>query len=83
MTTEGKLAILDKLVGMFAPCEGEFLGEHPEGTVIHGPGDRATIGFDTHFPVPWLVEDYGFTREEAEWLVREVHARQTSTTSED
>jgi hypothetical protein len=83
MTTEGKLALLDKLVDMFTPRKGDFLGVHPEDTVIVGPNDRALCGFDNNFPIAWLVEDFGLTQEEAEWLVREVHARQTSTTSED
>jgi hypothetical protein len=67
-------AVFEKLLGMFRQAR-RFL-DFPEGEVIHGPNDRALFGFETHFPKQWLVEDFGFTPEEAEWLVSRVHGRQ-------
>lgn len=65
--------LLKKVVGMFRLRKGQFLN-FPEGEVICGPNDRALVGFDTHFPITWLVEDFGFTEEEAAEFVRRVRS---------
>jgi hypothetical protein len=86
LTTEQKLSLLDKLVGMFQPYDNDgrpFMGVHAQHDVITGPADRAVVGFDTHFPVTWLVEDYNFTDHEARWLVDAVHARDKESTNAD
>lgn len=62
---------VDKIIRMFYPCTSEFLDFQKE-EVICGPNDRAVFGFDTNFPLQWLVEDFGFTQEEAEWFIRKV-----------
>jgi hypothetical protein len=62
----------EKIIAMFSPHEGKFLDFKAE-EVIQGPNDRALFGFDTNFPLEWLVEDYGFTEEEARWFISEVH----------
>ena len=64
--------VYKKIIAMFRPHDGEFLGFKGE-EVIQGPNDRAMFGFDTNFPLEWLVEDYGFTEEEARWFISEVH----------
>lgn len=63
---------IDKIIGMFTPRKGRFLMFNEED-VICGPDDRALVGFSTNFPICWLVDDYGFTEEEAKWFVRKVH----------
>ena len=67
-------SVLTKLVAMFRPATNRFLGHEPD-EVIHGPNDRAMIGFDTHFLPEWLCEDFDFTRDEADWLISRVHGR--------
>lgn len=61
--------VLAKLVRMFRPHEGKFLG-HDE--VIDGPNDRSIVGFENSFPKQWLMEDFGFTEDEAAWLIAAV-----------
>lgn len=61
----------EKIIAMFRPASCDFL-EFKAEEVIEGPNDRAFIGFDTSFPIKWLVEDYDFTKEEARWFVSEV-----------
>lgn len=61
-----------KVVAMFSPVEEDFLDFSKE-EVVQGPNDRAMYGFDTYFPVKWLVEDYGFTDEEARHFVNMVN----------
>lgn len=60
--------LMVKIIKMFSPVERDFL-DFPKEDVIQGPNDRAVIGFDTFFPIKWLVEDYGFTEEEAKMFV--------------
>ena len=62
-------SLLIKIIKMFYPSRSDFF-EHPKETVIQGPNDRALIGFDTYFPIPELVEDFGFTEEEAKTFVK-------------
>jgi hypothetical protein len=64
-------SVLAKLVGMFRPASDDFLG-YPASEVIHGPDDRALVGFPTNFPKAWLMEDFGFTEQESDWLIQEV-----------
>ena len=64
--------IFQKIIKMFEPCEEDFL-DFNKNEVIRGPNDRGYIGFDNYFPIPWLVEDYGFTVEEAKWFIGKVH----------
>lgn len=67
--------IFYKIIKMFRLSEDDFLNFNKD-EVIQGPNDRAMFGFDTYFPILWLVEDYGFTLEEAKWFVgkvRELH----------
>ena len=64
--------LLKKIVSMFRPATQNFLG-FKAGNCIHGPNDRGTFGFENTFPTEWLVEDFGFTEEEAEQFVRLVH----------
>ena len=67
-----KEIMLGKIIKMFQPHgEGKFLG-FDGSDVICGPNDRAMIGYDTFFPKQWLVQDHGFTEEEADWFVAEV-----------
>lgn len=58
---------IDKIIKMFTPCDDE---------IIFGPRDRGMYGIvgreEAFLPIKWLVEDYGFTREEAEWFVKKV-----------
>lgn len=65
-------AILGKLVRMFRPYDGDRFLDYPGSDTITGPSDRAMIGIDTYFPKEWLIEDYGFTDEEASWLISAV-----------
>ena len=65
--------VLNKIVGMFRPCVSEQFLDYDGREVICGPNDRAMIGFDTYFPKEWLVEDYGFTPDEADWLISRVN----------
>ena len=68
-----EISVLRKLVAMFSPHgPGQFLG-FPGEDVINGPNDRAMFGFDNRFPKQWLIEDFDFTPEEADWLVKAVH----------
>lgn len=66
-----KVPTYEKIMAMFTPIERDFLDFKAEET-IQGPNDRAIFGFDTNFPLKWLVEDYGFTEEEARWFIAEV-----------
>jgi hypothetical protein len=76
---ELKLAVLEKLVGMFGPFEeGDKFLDYPASEVICGPNDRALIGFNQNFPKQWLMEDFDFTEEEADWLIRAVRAKASS-----
>lgn len=59
---------VEKIIGMFRPG-GKFLGFTE---VICGPNDRAAFGYDTYFPKKWLIEDYNFTEEEADWFIGKV-----------
>ena len=70
-----------KVIAMFTPVESDFLGFSKE-EVIQGPNDRAIIGCDTYFPVKWLVEDYGFTDEEARHFVNMVNKKKGDVTQE-
>lgn len=54
---------------MFVPVD-EFL-DYKNG-VICGPNDRSLVGFDTYFLKEWLMEDYDFTDEEADWFIDKV-----------
>lgn len=66
---------VSKIIGMFsAPPMERFLNFDAKD-VICGPNDRAIVGFDTYFPLDWLVEDYGFTKEEARWFIDAVHKK--------
>lgn len=67
-----KDAILEKIIKMFRPYgDGNFL-DYEGAQTICGPADRAVIGSDTNFPKEWLVEDFGFTAEEAVWFIAKV-----------
>lgn len=65
-------AVLKKLIGMFSPSDFSPCIGHAPSDVICGPNDRAVIGFQTYFPKKWLMEDYGFTAEEVDFLFRAV-----------
>jgi hypothetical protein len=64
--------MLGKLVRMFTPYPGSSFLNFRAADVIRGPNDRSMFGFDTNFPKEWLVEDFGFSTEEADWLVARV-----------
>lgn len=66
------MSVYEKIIAMFRPADGDFLDFKAED-VIQGPNDRAIFGFDTNFPLEWLVADYGFTEDEARWFISEVH----------
>jgi hypothetical protein len=68
-------AVLEKLVGMFRPYSGDEFLDHPGSEIICGPNDRALVGFDTNFPKEWLMTDFDFTEEEADWLIRAVREK--------
>lgn len=68
-----KGAVLLKVAAMFSPAEQSFLG-YAASDVIHGPDDRAMVGCTTCFPKLELVEDFGFTMEEAEFFIATVKA---------
>lgn len=67
---------LHKVVGMFRPATADFFDFSKEG-VVCGPNDRAMFGFDTYFPIEWLVKDFNFTEEEAKHFVNLVHGRKS------
>lgn len=67
-----KVETIDKIIRMFRPRDRDF-GPYKADEVICGPNDRALFGFDTNFPIDWLVEDYDFTKEEAEWFISKVN----------
>ena len=67
--------LLEKIVNMFRPCDRDFL-EFKKEDVIVGPNDRAIIGWDNYFPKKWLVEDYGFTEEEASAFIDMVNEKE-------
>lgn len=73
-----KEVILRKIVGMFRPYSGEKFLDYSGTEVVYGPNDRAMIGFDTHFPKDWLIEDFGFTDEEADWFIEQVRSHDNS-----
>ena len=66
------LKVYEKIIKMFSPCKRGFL-DYGADEVIQGPNDRAIFGFDTYFPIEWLVADYDFTEEEARWFIAEVN----------
>ena len=68
-----KEALLAKIAAMFRPRDGNFL-DYKARDVICGPNDRAMFGADTNFPKEWLVEDFDFTAEEADFFVSMVRA---------
>lgn len=68
-----KELVYQKIIAMFRPYDGGKFLDFPSEEVIIGPNDRAFFGYDNHFPIEWLVEDYGFTNEEATWFVNRVH----------
>ena len=63
--------VFEKVVGMFYPSDEDFLN-FSKDEVILGPTARAVIRFETYFPINWLIEDYGFTEEEARYFVQKV-----------
>jgi hypothetical protein len=67
-------SVLQKLVAMFRPYDGDAFLEFEASDVICGPNDRALFGTDTNFPKAWLVEDFDFTDEEATWLIDAVRS---------
>jgi len=68
-----KEKMLEKIIAMFSPYYGDkFLDFDGKETIV-GPNDRAMCGFDNNFPKQWLVEDYDFTDEEADWFISEVN----------
>lgn len=72
----------EKVIGMFRPAKSSFLDYEAED-VIKGPNDRAMFGFDTYFPLEWLVKDFGFTEEEARCFIDEVHRRHAPKTEKE
>ena len=67
-----------KIIRMFRPAN-HGIGPYKASELIQGPNDRAIIGYDTFFPEEWLIEDYGFTEEEAREfmeLVKELHTEE-------
>lgn len=74
--TINKEAMLDKMVGMFSPYDGDTFLKFLGAETIRGPDDRSTIGFTNHFPKKWLMEDFNFTSDEADWLISQVHGKQ-------
>lgn len=68
---ELNVSAVEKIIKMFTLAEKDFLSFSKED-VINGPNDRSVIGFDNHFPKEWLIEDFGFTEEEADWFVEKV-----------
>jgi len=71
-----KEQLLNKIVGMFRSySNGDYFLNYDSSDVICGPNDRAMFGFDTNFPIEWLVEDFGFTKEEARAFVDMVHLK--------
>ena len=70
-----EFSVLDKLIKMFRPYDGDKFLDHSGAETICGPNDRAMTGFDTNFPKAWLIEDYDFSPTEADWLIAEVKKR--------
>ncbi len=70
-----KEQLLSKIVGMFRSYAGDSFLNYNSSDVICGPNDRALYGFDTIFPIEWLVEDFGFTKEEARTFIDMVHLK--------
>ncbi len=66
---------------MFQPCHKDKFLDFNGAEVIKGPNDRAIFGFDNYFPKQWLIEDYGFTLEEANWLIARVNEQVPSPSS--
>lgn len=71
-----KDVFLKKLIAMFRSYPHEsFLGYAGSETIC-GPNDGALIGFDTNFPKAWLVREFGFSPEEADFFVKAVHSQE-------
>lgn len=68
MTIEEQQTLLKKIASMFKPVDRNFLCFDKE-EVITGPNDRAIVGWDNYFPIDWLIEDYGFTKQEARQFI--------------
>lgn len=73
--SEIETTIFQKVLAMFRPYSGAQFLSFDGADVICGPNDRAMIGYDTHFPKQWLIEDHGFTAAEADWFVQAVQAK--------
>lgn len=68
---ELNIGAIEKIIKMFTLADKDFLSFSKED-VINGPNDRSAIGFDNHFPKKWLIEDFSFTEEEAQWFIEKV-----------
>ncbi|MET4197306.1 hypothetical protein ABIA95_000152 [Bradyrhizobium sp. LA8.1] len=65
-------AVLEKMIKMFTPYSKDRFLDYDGEKTICGPNDRAMMGFDTNFPKEWLIEDFDFSDEEADWLISKV-----------
>ena len=65
-------ALFINIIKMFSPAERDFLN-FQKSEVIQGPNDRSMFGFDTFFPIKWLVEDFAFSEEEAKEFIKLVN----------
>ena len=73
--------LLNKIVGMFRSySNGDHFLNYDSSDVVCGPNDRSMFGFDTIFPIEWLVEDFGFTKEEARAFIDMVHLKDKGLT---
>lgn len=62
-----------KIIKMFRPYgDGNFLNFNGKETIC-SPSDRAMIGYDNNFPKQWLIEDWDFTDDEADWFIGKVN----------
>ena len=73
-------SVFEKLIGMFRPYEGDRFLDFNGAEVICGPDDRSLFGSETNFPKQWLIEDFGFTSEEADYLIARVRTHRSKFT---
>jgi len=65
--------VINKIIKMFRPYNGQQFINFEGKSVICGPDDRAVIGCTTHFPKEWLIDDFDFTSEQADWFINKVN----------
>lgn len=64
---------VDKIIGMFRPCVDEKAFGKAKDVILCFPEGRTDIDVNINVPVKLLIEDYGFTEDEAVWFLNKVH----------